>query len=804
MDSQGSISAQKMRALICTLLLVVLMAVSVAILSACGLSGASSAESSVNSAQETTASLMESSSSPSDEAVDLDQSDATAQPACISDAGYESGHVLADLPQNVTLQQVRDQCVPGGELEGMTVEPQDDSMVKVMLPSGMEVEDALAELSDSELLLNVQPDYHYYVMDDLSAGEVDLADDAFQTFATTNDPSFATQWGLKHVNLPAAWDYVASNRASGTKDVMIAVIDQGFYANHPDLSGQVYATYNAVTGTTDVSGNASHGTHVAGIVAARSNNGVGISGAVNNQCKLVLVKVGDSQGRILTSYLENAYKYLEKLQSQGANVRVANVSLGSKSSAPIPQKDNRLYNAIASATNKKIVTVAAAGNQFPNDPILPYYVSPGDFDNVVSVINLQEGSSNADGVERNDSSNYNVAGQTGKNIAAPGTSIISTYYSGNTASYQRLSGTSMASPLVAGVMGLMFTINPNLKADEAPGILYATARDLKAGEFSSGWDRYSGYGEVNASAAVKASRTDPVIRGNNQAFCGASTTFTVTQGGVAQKGYTWASSNPAIATINSAGKLVGKKPGKVVIRAKAAGYRLEKLVTVFGISGKTTAKSGQSVKYSIAPESLGTWRWRLSSTAYASINATTGKLTVKQASKARKVTVTVIATAQAGKGLATKATLKQKVTLTITEKITKKPVYRLYNPKTGVRYYTIKASSRKAMVKKGWRNQGTAWTTPSKSKTPVYQLYHKKTGRYYYTKNKSTVKKFKKQGWRSDGIVWYANDKHKTKVYCEAKKTKRGYIYNYTKSAAQHKKMLKQGWRSKGVVWYAL
>ena len=141
-----------------------------------------------------------------------------------------------------------------------------------------------------------------------------------------------------------------------------------------------------------------------------------------------------------------------------------------------------------------IVTVAAAANADSNKGVVPFREYPGDADNVVSVINLQRSGTD---VTRNSTSNYNVSGQTGKNISAPGTDVWSTVPNG---SYSTMSGTSMASPQVAGVLALEFAANNNLTADQAVSILYSSAVDLG----DAGWDETYGYGEVDALEAVIA------------------------------------------------------------------------------------------------------------------------------------------------------------------------------------------------------------------------------------------------------------------------------------------------------------
>jgi uncharacterized protein YjdB len=174
-------------------------------------------------------------------------------------------------------------------------------------------------------------------------------------------------------------------------------------------------------------------------------------------------------------------------------VRVINLSMSVSGTLA---SDGSLAKKIAEAHDRGILTVVASGNKDagPNQRV-PYYSSPGDYDKVVSVINLQQSGSSA---TKSPSSNYNVAGTHYKNISAPGTSILSTHGGASGSQYGTLSGTSMAAPVVSGVCALIFAANPSLSAQSAMEILYATATDLG----SSGWDDSYGFGEVNARSAV--------------------------------------------------------------------------------------------------------------------------------------------------------------------------------------------------------------------------------------------------------------------------------------------------------------
>ncbi|MDO4890575.1 MAG: S8 family serine peptidase [Coriobacteriaceae bacterium] len=333
-----------------------------------------------------------------------------------------------------------------------------------------------------------------------------------------DDPSFEKQWSLESIRAPQAWYVLEAAKAN---PVSVAIIDEGFNVNHEDLRGSFIeasgsiAAFNAVT-TVDAdrnkvpevnaTGNDSygHGTHVAGIIAAQANNGIGVAGAACNQ-KIVPIKVFNDDGVAYTSTLISAYNYILNHRTQ-YNIRVINMSVGVTGQSLTV--DARLKSCIDTAYDAGIVTVGSAGNvaDAASGPADNY---PSDYEKVVSVINLKKSSTVDDGVTRSSNSNYNrtIDGvvETAKDLSAPGTDIYSTYPS-STKKYANKTGTSMAAPHVASVLALEFAINPQLSAQEAVDILYSTAKDLGVNTGNAGFDAETGYGEVDAYAAVKKAK----------------------------------------------------------------------------------------------------------------------------------------------------------------------------------------------------------------------------------------------------------------------------------------------------------
>lgn len=362
----------------------------------------------------------------------------------------------------------------------------------------LEVEVVPGEQDTNEVEVSAEPELETSGEDAVVSDSVEVAhtneaanDPSLTTAATTNDPYRSKQWAIDSIRAKDAWDLA---KASGS--VTVAVIDAGCMVNHEDLAANIDDWYNAAKGTKNVTPDAgsdyTHGTHVAGIISAVSNNGVGISG-VSYNAKVLPIRVTNSNGEATTSSLLRAYDYaIARRNTQ--NVRVINLSMCMSGTLSV---DEGLLAKIDEAFDSGIVSVVASGNGSSGSE--PFDSYPGDYRTAVSVINLQKSGS---GVSRSSTSNYNVAGTFCKNISAPGTDIYSTVTSSGKGSYGHSSGTSMATPVVSGVLALEFAANPSLSAKDAVEILYATASDIG----TSGWDESYGFGEVNAYEAVRGAR----------------------------------------------------------------------------------------------------------------------------------------------------------------------------------------------------------------------------------------------------------------------------------------------------------
>jgi thermitase len=242
---------------------------------------------------------------------------------------------------------------------------------------------------------------------------------------TPNDPMLPDQWGLARVEAPLAWGVT-----QGSSTIRIAVLDTGIDAGHGDISPKVVAARNFTTSST-VSDRNGHGTHVAGIAAAVTNNARGVAGLGFNSV-LMNGKVLGDDGSGTWSWVANGI-----IWAADNGAQVINMSLGGTSHSAT------IENAVNYAWGRGSVLVAAAGNS--NSSSLTY---PAAYANVIAV----------GATDRNDArasfSNFGAW----VDVAAPGVDILSTFpRSGRNDRYRWMSGTSMSAPFVAGLAGLVWT-----------------------------------------------------------------------------------------------------------------------------------------------------------------------------------------------------------------------------------------------------------------------------------------------------------------------------------------------------------
>src|SRR5262245_18512702 len=282
-----------------------------------------------------------------------------------------------------------------------------------------------------------------------------------------NDPNFSLQWGMTKIKAPDAW-----TTDKGSPSVKVAVLDTGVSLTHPDLQGKVVATKNFSSSSTvdDVNG---HGSHVAGIAAAATNNGIGVAG-VGYGVDIMDVKVlGDSGSGLYSDMISG----ITWAADNGANV--INLSLGGTMAS------SALESAVNYAWSKGAVVVAAAGNNASSTPFYPAY-----YTNVLAV---------AATTDLDKLASFSDYGDW-VDVAAPGISIYSTVPSG----YGYMSGTSMASPFVSGLAALLFaqvtdTNGNGLRNDEVRSRIQSTADNVGLTGIGSG--RINAYKAVTGLSA---------------------------------------------------------------------------------------------------------------------------------------------------------------------------------------------------------------------------------------------------------------------------------------------------------------
>ncbi|MBZ6493350.1 S8 family serine peptidase [Natrinema longum] len=289
-----------------------------------------------------------------------------------------------------------------------------------------------------------------------------------QTLFEPDDPYYDSQHAPQQVNCESAWE-----TTRGSRDVVIAVVDQGIQYDHPALErvvdDRIGADFVDDDGDPYPTGGEDHGTHVGGIAAGGTDDGIGHAGI--SDCSLLSVRALNENGVGSLSDIADGIQW-----SADAGADIITLSLG------VDGSYETLSAACEYAADQGALLVGAAGNE-GNDRVF----SPANEDTVVAVSALEADDSLA---------SFSNTGSAIE-LAAPGNRLVSSVTGDD---YSRMSGTSMATPVVAGVAGLALSAHPDLSRAELREHLRATAVDLGLR------DTQQGYGRVDAAAAVE---TDP-------------------------------------------------------------------------------------------------------------------------------------------------------------------------------------------------------------------------------------------------------------------------------------------------------
>ncbi len=438
-------------------------------------------------------------------------------------------------PQALTPQAVQSAAVTIAQAHGLSVK----SLIAPASPwvvlgtNGQAVPEVASELRSDARVGVVQPNY----LLQLSSLSLPVKTAGISAQSLPSDPLFKYQWDMSMLGMPSAWDVV-----TGSKAVVVAVVDSGVMSSHPDLRANIpYAGYDFVLNqpgaVTPLSDGEYHGTHVAGIIGAVGDNGIGTAG-MNWRVSILPVRVCDANGcpiAAVTRGIEYAagltvYNGNGILITPPAQARVINLSLGAA------KPDPAIENAVALAAGNGTVVVAASGNDVTNCPNPPTYAvqdSPSAVDYpaaypeaiAVGSVDYDEGTNTF--AASCFSNGGTPTGGQGVSVAAPGgflfnndnavplpgdvvgesgwaaLGVVSTWWDNttNSATYASLVGTSMATPHVSGLAALMLAENPGLTPTNVKLILENTAIE------TGGFNNYLGYGLISPLAAINEARS---------------------------------------------------------------------------------------------------------------------------------------------------------------------------------------------------------------------------------------------------------------------------------------------------------
>ncbi len=337
-----------------------------------------------------------------------------------------------------------------------------------------------------------------------------------------NDPLFANQrWHYEAIHMPQAWDIT-----TGDGNVVVALVDTGVLVDHPDLAGKLVPGFDFISdpdtgndgdGIDDnpddpgdsANGSSSfHGTHVAGTVAALTDNGEGVAGVGWNTRAMPIRALGLGGGSVAD--IVEAMKFAGGVENTSGMVPVVpasvlNLSLGGVAGEPESAIER---STIQDLVSRGVTVVAAAGNEGSRQP-----APPASYPETISVGAIDGSFSRA---------SYSNWGTT-LDVMAPGgrmslddnddglpDGIFSTIGDDSSGmiedTYDYFEGTSMACPHVSAVIALLLSVNPDLTPDELRRILLGTAQDLG----DAGRDDVFGYGLVDAAAAVEAAQAGEI------------------------------------------------------------------------------------------------------------------------------------------------------------------------------------------------------------------------------------------------------------------------------------------------------
>jgi subtilisin family serine protease len=371
----------------------------------------------------------------------------------------------------------------------------------VRLPAGTRLKDALHAYGRSPDVLYAEPNYIVHA------------------FTTPNDPLFPQQWSLQNtgqmggmvgadIHATQAWSV-----ATGSSNLVVAVIDTGMDYTHPDLAANAWASsaaysvtvngttitcppgshgFNAVNDTCDPMDDNGHGTHVSGTIGAVGNNGVGVVG-VNWSVRILPCKFLDSSGGGTTDAAVTCLDLIQNLKASGTNIIATNNSWGGGGFS------QALEDAIQAQQTSGILFIAAAGNDSSDNDLVASYPSDYFLPNIISVAATTRFDWLAD---------FSDFGLHSVSLGAPGQEILSTFPNN---SYLWLSGTSMATPHVTGVAALLAAQDPSRDWRAIRNLLLAGGDTIPSLAQTISGKRLDAYGSMTCSNSNVARMVQPTL-----------------------------------------------------------------------------------------------------------------------------------------------------------------------------------------------------------------------------------------------------------------------------------------------------
>ena len=423
---------------------------------------------------------------------------------------YVVGEVIVKYTSDVGMLRMASSPVDSQTMEMLSFSIEEDlsdivpGMQMASVDSDIPLEDVIASLESSPFVEYVEPNYYIALSLPEEPVPVDVAELSalyadLMMEQVVNDPMFSSQWGLTKISADKAWDIT-----TGKREIVIAVIDTGVDYTHPDLAANMwvnskekpnstvdndgngyagdYYGYDFINKKSDPMDDNGHGTHVAGIIGAVGNNGIGIAG-VDWTVKIMPLKFLRANGGGDTLAAISAVNYA---RTMGADIISCSWGGGAYSQA--------LADAIRETD---ALFVFAAGNGGAdalgdNNDMEDHYPSNLGYQNMLVVTATDQSD------QLPSFANYGVGNV---DVAAPGVSILSTYPTSKSSAYVEMKGTSMAAPFVSGIAGLMLAVNPSLSPSNLKSLIIQNVDKVPAlnGKIKSG-------GRVNAQKAVSAAK----------------------------------------------------------------------------------------------------------------------------------------------------------------------------------------------------------------------------------------------------------------------------------------------------------